>query len=70
MALVDQSKQVMTSRGPRPVKDLLCYKCNERKPGVFTINSNGQQVCPDCSGSLGAGVIGLKDERPDDQGKS
>lgn len=47
----------MTTRGQRPVRDLLCYKCGNRRPGIFTVNANGQQVCPECAGSIGSGVL-------------
>ena len=55
MALVKQ--MVMTSNGPKPARDMLCYKCGERRPGLFTVNANGQSVCEECSGSLGKGVL-------------
>ena len=60
--------RTMTSRGPRPVRDLLCYVCGERKPGVFTINGQGQQVCPDCSGPSSKKVLDafeIPDAEPD-----
>jgi hypothetical protein len=56
MALKIERMEI-TTRGRIPARDMLCFKCGERKPGMFTVNANGQQVCPDCSGSQGAGVI-------------
>jgi len=42
--------KVMTSMGMREARPPLCMKCGERKDGIYTINGNGQQVCPDCAG--------------------
>ena len=42
--------KVMTTMGIRDRRPLLCYVCGERKDGLFTVNANGQQVCPDCAG--------------------
>lgn len=41
--------QVMTTMGYRAPRPPLCMKCGQRKDGIYTINGNGQQVCPDCA---------------------
>ena len=64
MAIVKQggtnpnSGSVMTSMGYRQYRPPLCQKCGERKPDqLYTINANGQQVCADCAGRVGEGVL-------------
>lgn len=41
--------QVNTTMGMRARRPMLCMKCGLRKDGLFTINANGQPVCPDCA---------------------
>lgn len=44
--------KVMTTTGPKDPDKRLCYGCGLKKPdGLFTMNANGQYVCPDCAGS-------------------
>lgn len=42
--------QVMTTMGYREARPPLCMACGQRKDGIYTINGNGQVVCPDCAG--------------------
>lgn len=41
--------KVMTTQGYREARPPLCMVCGQRKDGIYTINGNGQQVCPDCA---------------------
>lgn len=41
--------QVMTTMGYRAPRAPLCMLCGEHKDGLYTVNANGQQVCPDCA---------------------
>lgn len=41
--------KVMTTMGYREPRPPLCMKCGGRKPGLYTVDGNGQQVCPDCA---------------------
>ena len=43
--------KVLTTMGYREPRPPLCMKCGQRKPGgLYTVNGNGQTVCPDCAG--------------------
>lgn len=42
--------KVMTSMGYRDARPMQCMQCGERVDGLFTVNANGQPVCPDCAG--------------------
>ena len=56
MALAKQG-MVQTSMGMRERRAPICVKCRERKPGLYTIDVNGNMVCGTCSGSFGEGVL-------------
>ena len=71
MALIRQggqnpnSGQVNTTMGLRAPRPPLCEKCGERKHQIYTVNANGQTVCADCAGSMGAGVLNSFCEDPE-----
>lgn len=45
-----RSGEVMTTMGYRGRRAPQCMGCGERKDGLYTMNGNGQFVCPDCAG--------------------
>jgi hypothetical protein len=52
------SGQVTTTMGMRKSKAPLCVNCRQRKEGeLYTLSPNGQELCPDCAGSMGRGVL-------------
>lgn len=52
------SGKVMTTMGLKDMDKRLCYQCGEKKPDdLFTVNANGQVVCPQCAGTKGEGVL-------------
>ena len=61
MALIRQGgaspEGVLTTQGLKANRSPLCHKCHQRKPGLYSINVNGQPVCADCAGSVGHGVL-------------
>ena len=58
--------KVMTTRGFRDLSTRLCYQCGQYKPDdLFTINANGQAVCPDCAGPKSIGVLRQECSDPD-----
>ena len=48
---------IMGTMGPRKGRSQPCQKCGERKEGTYTINVNGQIVCPDCMSSKDREVL-------------
>lgn len=46
---VNRQTGVTTTMGLRDHRPPRCMKCGERKDGLFTVNPNGQEVCPDCA---------------------
>lgn len=68
MAINHQSK-VMTTQGLKERRPPRCMKCGERKDGLYTVNVNGQVVCPDCAGAKHAAVLlGSDDGRSTPEG--
>ena len=50
--------KLMTTMGPRDPDKRLCYQCGQKKSDdLFTVNANGQAVCPECAGTKGKGVL-------------
>lgn len=55
MAIVKQggsnpyAGKVMTSMGYRDPRPPMCMQCGQRKDGLYTVNANGKEVCPDCA---------------------
>lgn len=49
--------KVMTTMGYKEPRPMLCYVCGQRKDGNFTVNANGQPMCPDCAGPKNAGAL-------------
>jgi hypothetical protein len=57
MPFPDNAPTQWTSRGPKPIAPMLCWKCRQRKAGPFTMDPNGQPICPGCAGRVVDGVI-------------
>lgn len=58
MGVNPQAGRVMTTQGYRERRPPRCMKCGERKDdGLYTVNPNGQAVCPDCAGAKHAAVL-------------
>lgn len=50
--------RVTTTMGLREPRPPVCTRCRERRENVlYTIDPNGQIICGECSGSIGAGVL-------------
>lgn len=55
--------KVMTTRGLKDRKYRQCGQCGlDKEDSLFTMNPNGQFVCPDCAGAKHAATLRQTEE--------